>query len=199
MQQLPKHISVLTDFGFKKMFGEANKRFLIALLNSILPIFRHPDRFFYEVQLKNQYNEVFLPKFKLYFIELCTFARLIEESELGSDMERWLYIIKNIGTDNLQECPFSDPIFQDFFEQGQTEKLTPMEKEDYKKSIFDYQDVQTTIQYERELAMAEGRAKGMAEGVAKEKLAMAKSLLEQGVGLEIIIKTTGLSAEEICG
>ncbi len=44
---------------------------------------------------------------------------------------------------------------------------------------------------------AEGLAEGLAEGEAKAKLAMAKSLLEQGVNMEIIIKTTKLTAEEI--
>ena len=44
---------------------------------------------------------------------------------------------------------------------------------------------------------AEGRAEGLAEGEANAKLAMAKLLLEQGIDIEIIIKTTGLTAEEI--
>ena len=45
--------------------------------------------------------------------------------------------------------------------------------------------------------LAEGKAKGLAEGEAKARLAMAKSLLEQGVDMDIITKTTGLTAEEI--
>ena len=45
--------------------------------------------------------------------------------------------------------------------------------------------------------LAEGEAKGLAEGEAKAKLAMAKLLLEQGVDIGIIVKTTGLTAEEI--
>ena len=44
---------------------------------------------------------------------------------------------------------------------------------------------------------AKGKAKGLAEGEAKARLAMAKSLLEQGVDMDIITKTTGLTAEEI--
>ena len=48
---------------------------------------------------------------------------------------------------------------------------------------------------------AEGKAEGLAEGEtrgeAKAKLVMAKSLLEQGVDMEIVTRTTGLSAEEI--
>ena len=35
-EKQPKYLNLLTDFGFKKMFGEENKKFLIALLNAIL-------------------------------------------------------------------------------------------------------------------------------------------------------------------
>ena len=283
-ENAPKYLNLLTDFGFKKMFGEENKKFLIAFLNSILAesagviedltylnteqlgedpkdkkmvydiycftddgrhiivelqiggqsyygeraftyvsrlvsrlaekgmrkysippiysvnilnfrmaVFNDKERFLWEVQLKDQTNKIFLPQIKFIFIELCTFASLFEKAEYQDALHRWLYIIKNMGDESTLECPFSEPIYQDFFEQGKIEKLTTMEKEDYTKSIFDYQDVKDTIEFEREYARAEGEARGE----AKAKLAMAKLLLEQGVDFEIIAKTTGLTEEEI--
>ena len=45
--------------------------------------------------------------------------------------------------------------------------------------------------------LAEGKAEGLAEGEAKAKLAIAKLLLEQGVNMEIITKTTGLTTEKL--
>ena len=42
-----------------------------------------------------------------------------------------------------------------------------------------------------------GLEKGKAEGEAKAKVAMAKSLLEQGVNIDIITKTTGLTKDEV--
>ena len=44
---------------------------------------------------------------------------------------------------------------------------------------------------------AKGRAEGRAEGEAATKLAHAKTLKDLGVAIDIIIKTTGLTAEEI--
>ncbi len=296
LENKPKYLNLLTDFGFKKMFGEPNKKFLIAFLNAVLTdsvgtiedvvylnteqlgenpqekkmvydiyclteqgqhiivelqiggqpyygeraftyvsrlvsqlaekgakkyaippifsinilnfkmtVFNDPGRFLWEIQMKDQTNKVFLPQVKFIFIELCTFARLFKESDYRDALHCWLYIIKNMGNANTQECPFDDPIYRDFFEQGKLEKLTTMEKEDYAKSIFDYQDVKDTIEYERECAREEGRVEGrvegkiegFAEGKAEAKLDIAKLLLEQGVNLEIISKTTGLTAEEI--
>ncbi len=296
----PKYLNLLTDFGFKKMFGEDNKKFLIAFLNSILAesvgtindlsylnteqlgespkekrmvydiycqtsdreniivelqiggqsyygeraftyvsrlvskeakrgerkysippiysinildfrmtVFNDRSNYFWEIQLKDQKNRVFLPQIKFLFIELCTFARLFKKSDYPESLHRWLYTIKNMGEESTQECPFDDPIFQDFFEQGKIDKLTTMEKEDYAKSILEYQEVKDTIEYEREYARdegraeglaegkAEGKAEGLAEGEAKAKLAMAKLLLEQRIDISIITKTTGLLEEEI--
>lgn len=68
-----------------------------------------------------------------------------------------------------------------------------MEKEDYAKSIFDYQDVKDTIEFERDRAREEGRA----EGETITKLAMAKGMLEKGIDLNTIVSITGLSVEEI--
>ena len=308
----PKYLNLLTDFGFKKMFGEQNKKFLIALINSILSdsvgviedvtymnteqlgerptekkmvydiycttadrrhiivelqvggqpyfgdraftyvsrlvskeapkgerkyevpaiysinildfrmtVFNDPDTYLWEIQLKDQRNEVFLPQIKFIFIELCTFARLFKKAEYRKSLHRWLYIIKNMGKETTRECPFDEPIYRDFFEQGKVNKLSIMEKEDYAKSILEYQEVQDTIEYEREYArnegraeglakgraegkaegLAEGKAEGLAEGEAKgkaeAKLAMAKNMLEKKIDIETIISITGLTAEEI--
>ena len=304
MGGMPKYLNLLTDFGFKKMFGEQNKKFLIAFLNSILSdsagtiedvsylnteqlgenpqdkkmvydiycltnqgqhiivelqiggqpyygeraftyvsrlvsklaekgvrkysippiysinilnfkmaVFNDADRFLWEVQLKDQRNKVFLPQIKFIFIELCTFADLFKNGDDREALHCWLYIIKNMGDEHTLECPFDDPIYRDFFEQGKIEKLTTMEKEDYAKSIFDYQDVKDTIEFERDRAREEGRFEGRVEGEtkgraegeaigeargeARAKLAMAKSMLEKGIDLDTIVSITGLSVEEI--
>ncbi|CDA92513.1 uncharacterized protein BN553_00741 [Firmicutes bacterium CAG:238] len=44
---------------------------------------------------------------------------------------------------------------------------------------------------------AAGLEKGRSEGVAQEKREIAKNLKDLGVGLNEIIKATGLSAEEV--
>lgn len=166
-----------------------------------MAVFNDADRFLWEVQLKDQRNKVFLPQIKFIFIELCTFADLFKEADDREALHCWLYIIKNMGDEQTLECPFDDPIYRDFFEQGKIEKLTTMEKEDYAKSIFDYQDVKDTIEFERDRAREEGRAEGEARGRAEgetiTKLAMAKGMLENGIDLNTIVSITGLSVEEI--
>lgn len=46
-------------------------------------------------------------------------------------------------------------------------------------------------------AYEEGKLEGRLEGSLEEKLAIAKSLKESGVDISIIMKTTGLTKEQI--
>jgi predicted transposase/invertase (TIGR01784 family) len=44
---------------------------------------------------------------------------------------------------------------------------------------------------------AEGKAEGIAEGKAEEKRVIAKNLLEQGIAIDVIAASTGLTSEKI--
>ena len=48
-----------------------------------------------------------------------------------------------------------------------------------------------------EKGMEKGLKEGLEKGIAETKLSIAKSMLEQGIDMEIVTKSTGLSAEEI--
>jgi predicted transposase/invertase (TIGR01784 family) len=49
----------------------------------------------------------------------------------------------------------------------------------------------------REEAREEGREEGMEQGIEKEKLIIAKNLLEKGSTIEFVHEITGLSLEEV--
>ncbi len=59
----------------------------------------------------------------------------------------------------------------------------------------------TDLMAEHEIGFAEGKKEGHAEGVSEGELKkvreMAKSLKEQGVAIAVIVKSSGLSEEEI--
>ena len=44
-------------------------------------------------------------------------------------------------------------------------KLTKMEKEEYKKSVLEYEDVQKAVRYAEKLGREQGRKEGRAEGL----------------------------------
>ena len=85
-------------------------------------------------------------------------------------------------------------------EQGvaQTNKLTPMEKEDYMKSIELTEHERLVLyeggyEYGREDGLAEGMEKGRIEGLKDT----ARAMLAKGLDAGIVAECTGLSLEEI--
>ncbi|KAG8173427.1 hypothetical protein JTE90_010362, partial [Oedothorax gibbosus] len=55
------------------------------------------------------------------------------------------------------------------------------------------------IQIGHEKGRAEGRQEGREEGEKQAKIAVAKNLLKAGVSTDIIVQTTGLTANEVKG
>ena len=86
-----------------------------------------------------------------------------------------------------------DTIFQQAFEKSEIAKYSAKERNEYEASLKTYRDYNNTLDTAFEDGMLEGALRGKLEG----KLEMAKSLKENGVSMEIIIKTTGLSRKEI--
>ena len=82
-----------------------------------------------------------------------------------------------------------------------------MEKDEYKKSIWDYADVQSGMELAREEAFQDGmekgiekgRAEGEARGEAKSRILIARNMLFKGLDSALISELTGLTEEEIKG
>ena len=72
----------------------------------------------------------------------------------------------------------------------------------YIKNMTTEIDKRAQILYAKRRAEEEGFAKGLEKGLAQmleEKLAIARKMKADGLSAEIIIKYTGLSAEQIAG
>lgn len=76
-----------------------------------------------------------------------------------------------------------------------------MEKDEYKKSIWEYADVQSGVELIRKEAfedgMEKGREEGRAEGESASKLLIARNMIEKGLDITIITELTGLTEEDI--
>ena len=91
-----------------------------------------------------------------------------------------------------------DKSFDPLIEDAQTNKLTPMEKEDYMKSIELTEHERLVLyeggyEYGREDGLAEGMEKGRIEGLKDT----ARAMLAKGLDAGIVAECTGLSLEEI--
>jgi predicted transposase/invertase (TIGR01784 family) len=131
------------------------------------------------------------------------------EDNLSSRLDKWLFFIKNL--EDFQSIPsiFSDEIFEKAFEKAELAKFGQEEMDKYEASLKVYRDLKGVIdtafidgrsegkieglEEGRQEGLEEGRLEGLQEG----KYNMAKLLKDNGVQIQLIIQTTGLTREEI--
>lgn len=147
---------------------------------------------------------IFSDKLTLLFIETKKFQKT--ENELETELDKWIYLLKNVA--DLMEQPkcVSEPIFIQFLEQAEIARFSPEERRRYDSSIMAYRDVENSVDTARMDGFKEGLEKGhedgLKEGLEKGHENGLKEGLEKGLkeGLEIAIaslmQTLGMSAEE---
>ena len=91
-----------------------------------------------------------------------------------------------------------------FYQVLDTANVASLSEEDrivYESNLKAYRDTMSCIRFAeytgRTEGREEGREEGMKEGMEKRNYEIAKSLKQQGVSIDIISKSTGLSVEEI--
>lgn len=108
------------------------------------------------------------------------------ELDLKTSLDKWLFFIKH--SEDFQSIPLifqNEVLFMEAFHKAELAKLAPAELENYENSLKVYRDLKNVIDTARD------------EGRRQRETEMASELKRNGVSIEIIIKTTGLSESEI--
>ena len=150
-------------------------------------------------------------KLEFVFVEVEKFDK--GEDELETDLDKWLYLLKNMS--NLLERPerLRDRIFTKLFDVAELAQLDDEDRTNYIKAMNTERDTYNQIEYARETGREEGHKEGKEEGLkegkeegikegreegAKQKsFDIAKRMLEKGIDIETISELTGLTEKEI--
>ena len=140
-------------------------------------------------------NHVFYDKLTYVYLEMPKFKK--SEDELVTMFDKWMYALTNLA--RLLERPkaLQERVFTRLFEQAEVARFTPDERVEYVTSKKDYWDYYSSLETSYDKGLAEGRAEGLAERRAAERLSNARSLKENGVPLDLIAKSLGLTADEL--
>jgi predicted transposase/invertase (TIGR01784 family) len=143
------------------------------------------------IKLKNQNGKTFYDKLTYIYLEMPNFKQA--EVELKTRLDKWLYFIKHL--EDFQTIPtiFMDTIFTQAFEKAELAKFGQAELDSYENSLKTYRDLKGVI----ETAFDEGKIEGKIEGQIEGKIEVAKSLKQNGISIDLIAVTTGLTKEEI--
>ena len=94
--------------------------------------------------------------------------------------ERYISLLTDFGFDRL-------------FEEAEIAKFTPQEMREYETSKMAYRDIKNSV----DTAKREGIAEGMEKGMNQRSLDIARNMLADGVDLNLIMKYSGLTQEQI--
>ena len=137
------------------------------------------------------------------FVELNRFRKRLDECTTLFD--KWCYSLKHVGTlDSLPE-DLRLKAFERFFSACEIARLSPEVKLTYEKDMITEQDYYNIIETAREEGLAlgrsegrkEGREEGLKAGRREAIIDLAEKMKRQGLDMDIICETTGLTKEEI--
>ncbi len=151
--------------------------------------------------LDKKTSKVFNDKLTFKYVEIAKFNKT--ENELETLYDKWLYVLKNLSRLDRQPASLKEKVFSKLFAEAEIAKFTPSELHEYEDSLKSYRDVKNSIVTAREEGEKNGLEKGLKQGIEQgrkqEKIEIARNLLKSGLTIDLITKTTGLSASEIDG
>ena len=164
---------------------ELKKVYTIAILDFIFDDDKNdPDKFRYDVKLSDiETKTVFYDKLTFIYLEMPKFNKKIEDLETRFD--KWLFVLKNLHKLDRVPDKLRENIFLQLFKTAEIAKFTPEEHKNYENSLKYYRDLKNSIDTARE------------EGKIEGKIEVAKQLIKNNIGIDIIITSTGLSKEQI--
>jgi len=170
--------------------------YLIALLEDFTLEDSPPDNYLHDICLCNRdTGEIFYDKLGYIYIELSKFVK--EDAELESDLEKWLYVLKNMSRMDKIPIYLRKPIFEKLFSIAAYTNLTKEEKTMYDSSLKYKWDNKNVLDYAVKEGIEKGIEKGIAEGEHKKAIAIAQEMKKENIPVIQIAKFTKLSVEEI--
>lgn len=159
--------------------------YTIAILDFVFESDKNePEKFRYDVKLTDiETKKIFYDKLTFIYLAMPKFNKTIEELETRFD--KWLFVIRNLNRLDRIPGKLKEQIFEKLFETAEIARFTPDQVRSYEDSLKYYRDLKNSLDTARD------------EGKIEGKIEVAKNLLRNGVAIDVIIKSTGLTEKEI--
>ena len=177
-----------------------NAVYTLSLLNYVFEEDKDNPDYYHEVKLMDiDKKTVFYDKLTFIYLEIPKFK--LQEQELSTMMDKWMFLLKNLSRLMDRPATLQERIFTQVFEQAEIAKFNSTELKQYEESINAYRDILNALNTARKQSFAEGkeegRAEGREEGAREKALAMARQMKEDGIPADTIARYTGISKDEL--
>ena len=151
----------------------------------------------------------FSDKLRMIYLQLPLFKKEADECE--NQVERWIYLLKNMET--LSRLPWAaqSAVFKKLESIADVGAMSRDERLKYDEALRKYRDTISVFEGVRMDGLMEGRMEGRKEGLMEglmegrmegqrsEKMENARKMKTYGLALDMIAEITGLSIEEVRG
>jgi predicted transposase/invertase (TIGR01784 family) len=162
--------------------------YLVALLEDFTLEIGSGNNYLHDICLCNRdTGEIFYDKLGYTYIELSKFVK--KDTDLVTDLDKWLYVLKNMSRMDKIPVYLRKPIFEKLFNIAEYTNFTKEEKAMYDSSLKYKWDNKNVLDYAVSTAKAEGKR--------ENSLAIAREMKKDGLPISQIVKFTKLSIEEI--
>ena len=173
--------------------------YFIGLLNFEVNRFKDEKAYLHHGKIMDiNSKKVMYDKLNMIYVEIPKLKK--KKEELNSHLEWWLYVFQNLNS--LQDIPkkLRGDVIEKAFEKAEFINLPKVEQDKYHKNLKVYRDLFNSFSTADKQGHKRGKEEGVIEGIEqgklKEKLEIAKNLLDI-LDNETIALKTGLSIEEI--
>ena len=174
--------------GLQKWAYELKEVYLIALLENTQLPGTTATTYLHQVALCNRNTgQLFYDKLEYTYIELSKFTKA--ETELVSDLDKWLYVLKHLSKMDKLPVYLRKPIFEKLFQIAEYTNLSKEEQAMYDSSLKYKWDNDNVREYEIKLAREDAKK--------EEDYTIAREMKKDSIPYEQISRYTKLSIEEI--
>ena len=118
-------------------------------------------------------------KLEFVFVEVAKFNK--REDELETDLDKWLYLLKNMSTLLERPAALRDRVFGRLFDVAEYARLDDEERKKYVEAMNTTRDTFNMIAYARK----------------QNSYEIARGMIDKGLDMDTILDVTGLTKEDI--
>ena len=122
-------------------------------------------------------------KLEFVFVEVAKFNK--REDELETDLDKWLYLLKNMSTLLERPAALRDRVFGRLFDVAEYARLDDEERKNFVEAMNTARDTYNQIAY------------ALKKGGEKKAYEIAQKMIAKGLDVDTIADLTGLTTEEI--
>ena len=122
-------------------------------------------------------------KLEFVFVEVSKFDK--REDELETDLDKWLYLLKNMSTLLERPAALRDRVFGRLFDVAEYARLDDEERKNYVNAMNTARDTYNQIAY------------ALKKGGQEKACEIARKMIAKGLDVDTIADYTGLTTEEI--